>query len=241
MRVSRAQRRSAMPSSSPCWRSVAWLWWRNVSRGADPPSAADAIALRDGRAGRGQSQRPGAARATAAPAGPLVVSSPGLAIPVAGVAPSQLTDTYTAEPGRREPGAQCHRHHGAARHSGRGGDRRHGRETVLFARRRRDHRLCPLARRPVAALLRPSRFLCAGPAGRATRPPRRSIGTVGISGNASPSGPHLHYAIYRMSPGERWWQGAPINPYPARLPGKRRTRLGGWPSAGLVRPSSFNL
>ena len=40
------------------------------------------------------------------------------------------------------------------------------------------------------------------------------IGTVGSSGNANPAGPHLHFAIHRMSPGEKWYQGAPINPYP---------------------------
>lgn len=40
------------------------------------------------------------------------------------------------------------------------------------------------------------------------------IGLVGHSGNANPAGPHLHFAINRMEPGERWWQGAAINPYP---------------------------
>ncbi|HTG79131.1 MAG TPA: M23 family metallopeptidase, partial [Sphingomicrobium sp.] len=40
------------------------------------------------------------------------------------------------------------------------------------------------------------------------------IGLVGHTGNANPSGPHLHFAIFRMNPGERWWQGVPINPYP---------------------------
>jgi murein DD-endopeptidase MepM/ murein hydrolase activator NlpD len=40
------------------------------------------------------------------------------------------------------------------------------------------------------------------------------IGTVGATGNANPAGPHLHFAINRMNPGERWWQGSPINPYP---------------------------
>jgi murein DD-endopeptidase MepM/ murein hydrolase activator NlpD len=46
------------------------------------------------------------------------------------------------------------------------------------------------------------------------------IGYVGHPGNASPEGPHLHFAINRMEPGERWWQGTPINPYPL-LAGKR--------------------
>ena len=40
------------------------------------------------------------------------------------------------------------------------------------------------------------------------------IGRVGHTGNASPDGPHLHFAIFRMNPGERWWQGIAINPYP---------------------------
>ena len=40
------------------------------------------------------------------------------------------------------------------------------------------------------------------------------IGFVGHTGNANPAGPHLHFAINRMSPGEKWWQGSPVNPYP---------------------------
>ena len=40
------------------------------------------------------------------------------------------------------------------------------------------------------------------------------IARVGHTGNASPDGPHLHFAINRMAPGQHWWQGDPINPYP---------------------------
>ena len=46
------------------------------------------------------------------------------------------------------------------------------------------------------------------------------IGYVGSTGNASPSGPHLHFAINRMSANEDWHGGEPINPYPL-LAGKR--------------------
>ncbi len=40
------------------------------------------------------------------------------------------------------------------------------------------------------------------------------IGYVGSTGNASPDAPHLHFAITRMGPDKKWWQGEAINPYP---------------------------
>jgi peptidoglycan LD-endopeptidase LytH len=46
------------------------------------------------------------------------------------------------------------------------------------------------------------------------------IGYVGSTGNASPEGPHLHFAISRLGPDKKWWQGEAINPYPA-LSGRR--------------------
>ena len=46
------------------------------------------------------------------------------------------------------------------------------------------------------------------------------IARVDHTGDASPSGPHLHFAINTMAPGQRWWQGTPINPYPL-LAGKK--------------------
>ena len=46
------------------------------------------------------------------------------------------------------------------------------------------------------------------------------IGRVGHTGNASRGGPHLHFAINRMQPGEKWYQGSPINPFPL-LAGKK--------------------
>ena len=57
------------------------------------------------------------------------------------------------------------------------------------------------------------------------------IGTVGSTGNANPAGPHLHFAIHRMAPGERWYQGRPVNPYPL---------LAGSGAAPLKRPPTLS-
>jgi murein DD-endopeptidase MepM/ murein hydrolase activator NlpD len=39
------------------------------------------------------------------------------------------------------------------------------------------------------------------------------IGYVGTTGNAPPGTPHLHFAVLQLAPGERWWQGQPLDPY----------------------------
>jgi murein DD-endopeptidase MepM/ murein hydrolase activator NlpD len=48
------------------------------------------------------------------------------------------------------------------------------------------------------------------------------IGYVGSTGNASPDAPHLHFAIFVLGPEKRWWKGTAINPYPL-LGGKPRS------------------
>jgi murein DD-endopeptidase MepM/ murein hydrolase activator NlpD len=40
------------------------------------------------------------------------------------------------------------------------------------------------------------------------------IATVGNTGSAAGGAPHLHFEIKLMQPGEGWWQGQNINPYP---------------------------
>jgi murein DD-endopeptidase MepM/ murein hydrolase activator NlpD len=40
------------------------------------------------------------------------------------------------------------------------------------------------------------------------------IGYVGSTGNANPAAPHLHFAIFALGPERQWWKGTPINPYP---------------------------
>ncbi len=40
------------------------------------------------------------------------------------------------------------------------------------------------------------------------------IASVGSTGDADPSAPHLHFEIKRLAPGERWWEGTDVDPYP---------------------------
>ncbi len=49
------------------------------------------------------------------------------------------------------------------------------------------------------------------------------LGYVGVTGNSNPDGPHLHFAIFELGPEKKWWQGTALNPYPA---------LGGTPPPG---------
>ena len=40
------------------------------------------------------------------------------------------------------------------------------------------------------------------------------IGHVGSTGNADPAAPHLHFAVFALTPEKQWWTGEPVNPYP---------------------------
>jgi peptidoglycan LD-endopeptidase LytH len=40
------------------------------------------------------------------------------------------------------------------------------------------------------------------------------IGYVGSTGDADAKAPHLHFAIFRLGPDKKWWQGEAVNPYP---------------------------
>jgi murein DD-endopeptidase MepM/ murein hydrolase activator NlpD len=47
--------------------------------------------------------------------------------------------------------------------------------------------------------------------------PGELIAYVGSTGNADPSAPHLHFAIFKLGLEKHWWQGTPVNPYPALI------------------------
>ena len=44
------------------------------------------------------------------------------------------------------------------------------------------------------------------------------IGYVGTTGNADPNAPHLHFAVFELTPEKQWWKGTPVNPYPLLQP-----------------------
>lgn len=46
------------------------------------------------------------------------------------------------------------------------------------------------------------------------------LGFVGDTGNSGAGNFHLHFGMAHMAPGERWWQGQPVNPFPL-LAGRR--------------------
>lgn len=42
-----------------------------------------------------------------------------------------------------------------------------------------------------------------------------TLGYVGSTGNARSDAPHLHFAVFRLGPDKRWWKGEAVNPFPA--------------------------
>ena len=44
------------------------------------------------------------------------------------------------------------------------------------------------------------------------------IGYVGSTGNADAKAPHLHFAVFELTPEKQWWKGTPVDPYPLLKP-----------------------
>lgn len=144
----------------------------------------------------------------------LVVGPAGLAIPVAGIAAGDLQDTFTQA---RAGGARVHDAIDImAPHGTRVVAAAPGRVEKLFFSKggggisayvRSDDRQWSYYYahlQDYAPGLTEGQKLAQG----------QLIGTVGSTGNANPAGPHLHFAVNRMAPGEKWYNGSPVNPYP---------------------------
>jgi murein DD-endopeptidase MepM/ murein hydrolase activator NlpD len=148
------------------------------------------------------------------PKADLEIGPTGLALPVAGVEPADLIDTYTQS---RAGGARVHNAIDIMAPRGtpvvaaapgtveklffsQGG----GGITVYVRSPDRNWTYYYAHLDAYAPGLKEGQVLKQGDA----------IGTVGSSGNANAAGPHLHFAINRMAEGEDWHEGTPINPYP---------------------------
>jgi peptidoglycan LD-endopeptidase LytH len=142
----------------------------------------------------------------------VVVGPSGLAIPVVGVKREQLSDTYDQArgQGRRHDAIDIMAPEGTPVIAA-----ADGRIEKLFDSVRGGHTV--YERSPDGKWTYYYAHLSAYAPGLAEgQQVKRGqvIARVGHSGDASAAGPHLHFAINAMGPGERWWNGTPINPYP---------------------------
>lgn len=153
----------------------------------------------------------------------VIVGPAGLAIPVAGVKPGELVDTYT----QARAGGQ--RAHGAIDIMA-----PTGRPVVAAAPGRVEKLFFSESGGGISAYIRSddgrwsyyyAHLSAYAPGLHEGQKLQRGapVGYVGATGNANPAGPHLHFAVHWMNPGEKWWQGTPINPYPL-LAGQPVTR-----------------
>ncbi len=144
----------------------------------------------------------------------VVVGPTGLAIPVAGIRPEQLVDTYTQA---RAGGARSHDAIDIMAPL--------GTQVIAAAPGKVEKLFFSQGGGGITAYVRSddgrwtyyyAHLNAYAPGLREGQRVERGtpIGTVGATGNANPAGPHLHFAINRMNPGEKWYQGTAINPYP---------------------------
>ena len=167
------------------------------------------------------SSTPAPAPASSAVQPAVVVSAPrsappahaALIIPVAGIRPAQLSDTWGQS---RAAGARVH--HAIDIMAARGTPvlaAADGKVEKIFESVPGGHTI--YIRTNDGATIHYYAHLDAYAPGLHEGEPVRQgqeIATVGSTGDADPSAPHLHFEIKAMAPGQRWWEGTEINPYP---------------------------
>jgi peptidoglycan LD-endopeptidase LytH len=146
-----------------------------------------------------------------APASPTIAAS-GLAIPVAGIRPEDLTDTY-------EDARSAGRQHNAIDIAAPRGTpvvaAADGRVVRLFLSEAGGKTIYMLApdRRTVYYYAHLDGYADGLAEGQFIRQGEK-IGYVGDTGNAVPGDHHLHFAIWTIDDPEQFWDGEPVNPYP---------------------------
>ena len=189
--------------------SAFWIWFYNVVPGAAVAASTRAVTSAGEKITVDPQAQPPVTLAEGIWVGPA-----GLAIPVEGIRPKQLTDTFTQA---RAGGARTHdaidimAPEGTPVLSASDGTveklflSQGGGGITLYVRSP-DQRWTYY----YAHLQGYAPGLAEGQ--RVSR--GQILGRVGHTGNANPAGPHLHFAINRMEPGEKWYHGRAINPYP---------------------------
>ena len=144
----------------------------------------------------------------------LVVGPGGLAVPVAGIRPAQLQDTYTQS---RAGGARVHNAIDIMAPR--------GTPVIAAAAGTVEKLYFSQGGGGISAYVRsPDRqwiyyyahldaYAPGLMAGQAVRP-GNLIGTVGETGNVAPGNAHLHFAIWTVTDTLRFWDGTNVNPYP---------------------------
>lgn len=157
--------------------------------------------------------REGRPAVVAAPARPVPVASPGsLTVPVAGVTPDRLADTWgqARSEGRAHHGIDIMAPGGTPVLAAADGVVEKlflSRAGGLTLYQRSQDRLTSYYYAHLAG------YAPGMAEGSALRAGQR-IGFVGDTGNAGKGNTHLHFGITRTRPDERWWGGQPVNPYP---------------------------
>ena len=137
---------------------------------------------------------------------------PALVLPVAGIAPHQLRDTFTESRGAGRP------HNAIDIHAPRGTPVLAAADGTILRLHQGDRGGLSIyhldrdgrTRYYYAHLDRYAEGLREGQRVR----PGEVIGYVGDTGNAAPGDYHLHFSIAILDDVNRWWEGRSINPYP---------------------------
>ena len=161
---------------------------------------------------------PGASTRAATPALPAPLLAKGtLLVPVQGIEPSALRNTYD-----EQRGGGTRTHEALDIPAGRGTpvlSATGGRVLKLF-NSKAGGQMVYAADSSERFILMYAHLDSYAPGLAEGQPLRRGqvIGTVGTTGNAPPSVPHLHFAIARSNDVKQWWKGVPVNPYPLLAP-----------------------
>ncbi|QII30024.1 M23 family metallopeptidase [Stenotrophomonas maltophilia] len=195
---------------------VAAGWWlQRDGESTDDTAARPAAAVPPPAAANGVGAVPveQAATAIAAPTPAVTGDTPsGLLLPVQGIAPSQLQDTFTDA---RSEG----RVHDAIDIMAAAGT------PVLAVADGHVEKLFDSKRGGLTLYqFEPSGRWCYyyahlqryadGLAEKQTIKRGDVIGYVGSTGNANPEAPHLHFEVHALGPEKQWWKGESLNPYP---------------------------